>query len=261
MIRTSIASMFLRRLEKSQSVVSSSQTSRHLHKSVPCLKKAPKNLKGKSASSQRWMVRQLSDPYVQKAAADNYRCRSAYKLIEMDDKFRFLKPGLAVVDCGACPGSWTQVAVNRVNAAEGFPRGMVVGVDLQHMSPIPGAKLLSNCDFTLEETQEHIRKHLPNGKADVVLSDMAPNATGLASLDHDQIVSLQLSAFKFSKVVLREDGVFVCKLWDGSHCKKFQSVVGDVFKFVKVVKPQSSRSNSAELFVFARGYKKIRQDS
>ncbi|CAH1274455.1 MRM2 [Branchiostoma lanceolatum] len=254
-----VASMLLRRLEKSHSIMSLSQ--RQLHKSVPCLKKGPKNLKGKNSSSQRWIVRQLSDPYVQKAAAENYRCRSAYKLIEIDEKFRFLKPGLVVVDCGACPGSWTQVAVNRVNAAEGFPRGMVVGVDLQYMSAIKGAKLLSNCDFTLEETQEHIQKYLPNGKADVVLSDMAPNATGLSSLDHDQIVSLQISAFKFSKVVLREGGVFVSKLWDGSHCKMFQSVVGDVFKFVKVVKPQSSRSNSAELFVFARGYKRIKQDS
>ncbi|XP_078692800.1 rRNA methyltransferase 2, mitochondrial-like [Branchiostoma floridae x Branchiostoma belcheri] len=255
-----VASMLLGRLEKSRDVISSPQ--RHwLHKSGPCLKKAPKKLRGKNPSSQRWIVRQLNDPYVQKAAVDNYRCRSAYKLIEMDDKFRFLKPGLVVVDCGACPGSWTQVAVNRVNAAEGFPRGMVIGVDLQYISPINGAKLLSNCDFTLEETQEHIQKHLPNGKADIVLSDMAPNATGLSSLDHDQIVSLQTSAFKFSKIVLREGGVFVCKLWDGSHCKMFQSIVGDVFKFVKVIKPQSSRSNSAELFVFARGYKKIRQDS
>ncbi|KFM80523.1 putative ribosomal RNA methyltransferase, partial [Stegodyphus mimosarum] len=151
---------------------------RQISSSSPMRKTIPDNLKGKSKSSQEWLTRQLNDVYVKKCRYDRYRCRSAYKLLEIDEKYRILRPGLSVIDCGAAPGSWTQVVVRKMklDSADEKKKGLVIAVDLQHIDPLKGAIILKNSDFTDLAVQDEICKLLPTGKADVILSDMAPKA-------------------------------------------------------------------------------------
>ncbi|CAE1248558.1 rlmE [Acanthosepion pharaonis] len=217
----------------------------------------PHNLKGKSTSSQKWITRQLKDPYVKRAREESYRCRSAFKLVEIDDRFDLLRPGSVVIDCGAAPGSWTQVAVERVNAAgtaKSQKEGCVISIDKQFMVPVKGAITLATMDFTKGQTQNKVLEVLSGRKADIILSDMAPNTTGIRSMDHDLIIELCFSVLEFSRTVLRPDGALLCKLWQGHEQKELEQRLGDVFQTVKIIKPQASRGDSAEIFLLGKGY-------
>nr|ACO13969.1 ribosomal RNA methyltransferase 2 [Esox lucius] len=232
-----------------------------VHTSASLLKKAAHNLKGKSTADQRWIVRQLNDPFVEAAHVHNYRCRSAFKLLEIDDKYKLLKPGFSVIDCGAAPGAWSQVAVQRVNSTgsyEEFPRGTVVGIDLQRIAPLDGAHFLSNCDITDPVTHAKLLKLLPGGQAHIILSDMAPNASGFKEMDHEKLITMSLSLMDLADKVLRPGGSLICKYWDGALASVLQARLSAVFREVRTIKPKASRKESSELFLLARSYREIK---
>jgi len=207
-----------------------------------------KSTRGLTLSSRRWLTRQLNDPYVQKAKAAGYRSRAAYKLIEIDDKFKILKPGLHVVDLGAAPGGWTQVAVERIGST-----GFVVGIDLTPLDPIAGATLIC-ADFTDLQVQKELKKTL-KGPVHVVLSDMAAPSTGHPQTDHLRIMALAEEAFVFAQEVLEKGGVFVAKVLQGGTEKELLSLLKRHFEKVMHFKPPSSRSDSAEIYVIAIGFR------
>ncbi|XP_014283291.1 rRNA methyltransferase 2, mitochondrial [Halyomorpha halys] len=224
-------------------------------------KKIPINLKGKSKSSQDWLIRQLKDPYVENAKIKNYRSRSAFKLLEIDEKHKILCPGQCVVDCGAAPGGWTQVAVDKANAAltdKHAKQGFVVGIDLLQIFPIEGAVLLSGCDFRNKLSHEKLHKVLEGRRVDVVLSDMAPNATGIKEMDHDAIVSLAYEFIRFTLKVNKINGSMLLKLWDGGRLSKLEADLKQFYSSVKRVKPPASRSDSSEIFILAQDFKGVR---
>jgi 23S rRNA (uridine2552-2'-O)-methyltransferase len=204
--------------------------------------------KGRSPQSQRWLERQLNDPYVQAAKAAGYRSRAAFKLAELDEKFRLLKPGGRVVDLGAAPGGWTQVAVRKVGE-----RGRVVGLDLLPVDPIPGATILQG-DFQDQAAESSVEEAL-GGQADLVLSDMAPNTTGHAATDHLRIMALADLALDFALRVLAPGGAFVAKVFQGGSEKAFLDTLKARFATVRHAKPPASRKDSAELYVVATGFK------
>lgn len=204
--------------------------------------------KGRSPQSQRWLERQLNDPYVQAAKAAGYRSRAAFKLVELDEKFRLLKPGGRVVDLGAAPGGWTQVAVRKVGE-----RGRVVGLDLLPVDPVPGATILQG-DFQDQAAERQVEEAL-GGRADLVLSDMAPNTTGHAATDHLRIMSLAELALDFALRVLAPGGAFVAKVFQGGSEKAFLETLKQRFAQVRHAKPPASRKDSAELYVVATGFK------
>ncbi|XP_053670262.1 rRNA methyltransferase 2, mitochondrial [Anopheles nili] len=225
-----------------------------------CAKVIPNNLKGKSKSSQEWLTRQLRDPYVEKAKMMNYRCRSAFKLLELDQKYDLIKPGYTVIDCGAAPGSWTQIAVDQSNAHgkhTGKPRGMVIGVDLLQIYPIENAILFGNSDFLRKETQDRIRESLADRRVNCVLSDMAPNATGVRALDQDNITTLCYSVLRFAILMSTPSASLLMKIWDNGDVPKLESSIKEYYQTVKRVKPRASRDDSAENFILARGFRGI----
>lgn len=236
---------------------------RNLHSCTTLFREVPKNLKGKKHSSQLWLVRQLKDPYVEKAQKENYRCRSAYKLLEINDKFKILQPGHIVIDCGAAPGSWTQVAIKatNANAKEDGDVGTVFGIDKQPIYPIEGATLLSGMDFTDPASQNLLLKHLNGKKPNVVLSDMAPNASGIRDLDHEIIIQLAYTALKFALQISDRNGSFVCKIWDGGKSQQFEKDLLKFYKYVKSVRPNATRDESTEKFLVAREFKGIKSTS
>lgn len=233
---------------------------RYFSRSSSVAKEIPKNLKGKSKSSQDWLIRQLKDPYVENAKMQNYRCRSAFKLLEIDAKFNIMKPGMCVVDCGAAPGSWTQVAVEKTNANlkdSKAKQGMVVAIDRLPIYPIEGATILGNCDFTLPSSQEKLTSCLRNQKVDVALSDMAPNSTGIKNLDHEAIVNLAYLFIRFSLNVSRVGGCLLVKLWEGNMTSKVENDLHRFYGETKRIKPPASRSDSSEVFLLAKGFRGI----
>uniref|UniRef100_A0A131Z029 rRNA methyltransferase 2, mitochondrial n=1 Tax=Rhipicephalus appendiculatus TaxID=34631 RepID=A0A131Z029_RHIAP len=230
---------------------------RTLHASAAQLKVQPQNLKGKSKASQDWLTRHLNDPYVKQSRYDNYRARSAYKLVEIDDKYHILKPGYNVVECGAAPGAWTQVIVERINAngTDLTSRGTVIGLDILPIDPIPGATFLPKADILKPETTAKVLKCLGGKSVDAVLSDMAPNASGLKSLDHEAIVALSYAALLLSFRVLKVGGSFLCKIWNGSEAVKLSDDIKKFFTFVSYVKPPASRKDSGEIYILGREFK------
>ncbi len=224
-----------------------------MKKSAPhMLKTHVKTAKKRSAASTQWLQRQLNDPYVAMAKQQGYRARSAFKLIELDDKFRFLMPGKRVVDLGAAPGGWTQVAVQRVKSAPDNP--LVVGLDLLEMTPIAGAKT-TQLDF-LDDTAPDVLKGMLDGhKADVVLSDMAPNTTGMKDIDHLRIMGLLETAYAFACEILNPNGAFVAKIFQGGTEQNLLNEMKRRFKSVKHAKPPASRKESSEFYVVATGFK------
>uniref|UniRef100_A0A8C8SEI2 rRNA methyltransferase 2, mitochondrial n=1 Tax=Pelusios castaneus TaxID=367368 RepID=A0A8C8SEI2_9SAUR len=214
-------------------------------------------LKSKTGIEHRWLERHLKDPFVKATKQHNYRCRSAFKLLEMDDKHHILRPGLSVIDCGAAPGAWSQVAVQRVNALgvdPNAPVGFVLGVDLLQISPLEGAVFLSKMDVTDPVTLKKIQELLPTEKADVILSDMAPNATGIRELDHQKLISLCLSLLDLSQSILRPRGTILCKFWDGREAHILKNRLMELFQDVRTIKPQASRKESAEIYFLAKLY-------
>ncbi len=215
-----------------------------------------KSAKGRKLSSTLWLERQLNDPYVVRAKREGFRGRAAYKIMELDEKFGFLRPGARVVDLGCAPGGWCQVAVPRVNVlgdAGGKPVGRVIGVDLQEVEPIPGAEL-HRLDFLAEGADDEVKAWL-GGKADVVLSDMAAAASGHRATDHLRIVALAEAAAEFAMDVLEEGGTFVAKVLAGGAEGGLQAVLKRAFRKVANVKPKSSRADSSEKFVVAQGFR------
>jgi 23S rRNA (uridine2552-2'-O)-methyltransferase len=206
----------------------------------------------RTPSSQRWLERQLNDPYVAAAKRQGWRSRAAFKLIELDDKHRFLKPGLRVIDLGAAPGGWSQVAAERVRAVE--RKGQVIAIDLLPMEPIAGVEALC-LDFLDPDAPARLMAHLRDGKADVVLSDMAASTIGHAKTDHLRIMALAEAAAEFAGEVLSHGGTFLCKVFQGGTEHALLASLKRNFSAVRHVKPPASRSGSAELYVIATGFR------
>ena len=215
-----------------------------------------KTARGRKLSSTRWLERQLNDPYVARAKREGYRGRAAYKIMDLDDKYGFLKPGARVVDLGCAPGGWSQVAATRVNALgtqTGHQRGRVIGVDQQNVAPIPGVELYV-LDFMADGADTRV-KHWLNGPADVVLSDMASPASGHKQTDHLRIIALCEAAATFAFDVLEQGGAFVAKVLAGGAEGSLQTLLKQRFQKVVNVKPPASRADSSEKFVVAMGYR------
>jgi len=206
---------------------------------------------GKSLSSKLWLERQLNDPYVARAKREGFRGRAAFKLIEIDDKHHLLKPGARVVDLGAAPGGWSQVAAKRVGATAG--RGRVVAIDLLPLAPIAGVEFVE-LDF-LDPRAPDALKEMLGGPADVVLSDMAANATGHRKTDHLKIMALAEAAADFAREVLAPGGAFLCKVLQGGTEGALLAALKRDFASVKHVKPAASRTDSAELYLLATGFR------
>ncbi len=202
--------------------------------------------RGRTTQQQRWLQRQLNDPYVKAAQRDGWRSRAAFKLIELDARFKLLRPGLRVLDLGAAPGGWSQVAVRRGATC-------VVGLDLLPMDPVPGATLLQG-DFADDAMPARLLAEL-GGPADLVLSDMAPNTTGHASTDHVRIVALAQLALHFAAQVLAPGGGFVAKVFQGGSEKAMLEPLKRDFATVRHAKPPASRKESSELYVVATGFR------
>jgi 23S rRNA (uridine2552-2'-O)-methyltransferase len=215
------------------------------------LKQRLKTAKKRTLSSQKWLERQLNDPFVARAKREGFRSRAAYKLIEIDDKHRLLKPGQRVVDLGAAPGGWAQVAVKRVGGAHG--KGRVVGIDLLPIDPLPGAEFIT-LDFLDPDAPDRIMALL-GGPADVVLSDMAANATGHKKTDHLRIMGLAEAAAQFAREILAPGGAFIAKVFQGGTENQLLADLKRDFAVVRHVKPAASRADSAELYVMATGFR------
>lgn len=198
-------------------------------------------------SSKKWLDRQLADPYVQKAKAAGYRSRAAFKLIELNDRFRFLKPGQSVVDLGCAPGGWLQIV-------QEYKPSQLVGIDILPTDPMPGVTLLE-MDFSTDEAPTALQDALGGQQADVVLSDIAPNTTGHARTDHLRIIHLVELAVAFSIQILKPGGVFVTKVFQGGASDEILATLRQNFETVKHAKPGASRQGSAETYLVATGFK------
>jgi 23S rRNA (uridine2552-2'-O)-methyltransferase len=207
-----------------------------------------KDEKRRTLSSRTWLERQLSDPYVLRAKREGLRSRAAYKLTEIDDKYRLLKHGTRVVDLGAAPGGWSEIAVKRVGST-----GRVIAIDILDMKPIAGVEFL-HLDF-LDQTAPNRLKAMLGGKADIVLSDMAANATGHRPTDHLRIMALAEAAAPFAREVLAPGGAFLCKVLQGGTEAALLAELKRDFESVRHVKPPASRTDSAELYLLARGFR------
>ena len=220
------------------------------------LRQKVKTARGRKLSSTRWLERQLNDPYVQRARREGYRGRAAYKILELDDRFGFLKPGARVVDLGCAPGGWCQVAVPRINALgerAGKPQGRIIGLDLKEVEPIPGAEL-HVLDFLADGADDQVKAWL-GGPADVVMSDMAAAASGHKQTDHLRIIALCEAAAALAFDVLAEGGTFVAKVLAGGAEGSLQTLLKQRFDKVANVKPPASRADSSEKFVVATGFR------
>jgi 23S rRNA (uridine2552-2'-O)-methyltransferase len=215
------------------------------------LKVQVKSRRGRTLSSKLWLDRQLNDPYVARAKREGFRSRAAYKLIEIDDLQHLLRRGASVVDLGAAPGGWSQVAAKRVGTDEG--KGHVVAIDLLDMMPIPGVAFV-RLDF-LDPAAPDTIKGLLGGPADLVLSDMAANATGHRATDHLKIMALAEAAAEMAQDVLKPGGAFLCKVLQGGTEATLLAQLKRSFSSVKHVKPSASRADSAELYLLARGFR------
>ena len=205
-----------------------------------------KTAKGRKTSSTKWLKRQLNDPYVAKAQMEGYRGRAAYKLIEIDEKLGLLKPDMVVVDLGCAPGGWCQVAANK--------GASVIGLDILECDPLPDVTFLE-MDFNDDDAPEALLGALGGEKADLVLSDMAPNTIGHKNTDHLRIMHLVELAYDFAKQVLKEDGAFLAKTRQGGTSNDVLNALKKDFKTVKHIKPPSSRKDSSENFVIAQGFR------
>jgi 23S rRNA (uridine2552-2'-O)-methyltransferase len=202
-------------------------------------------------SSKLWLERQLNDPYVAKAKAQGFRSRAAFKLLEIDDKYRLLKPGMTVVDLGAAPGGWSQIAAKRVGAADG--KGKVVAIDLLEMPEIPGVSF-AQLDFLADDAPAKLIAMM-GGRADIVMSDMAANTTGHRKTDQLRMVGLVETAAAFAADVLKPGGTFVAKVFQSGADAELVAQLKRDFASVKHVKPASSRQDSSERYVLATGFR------
>lgn len=232
----------------STSVPGRQQTKAGARPADRALKTRLRTAEGRTIGSQKWLERQLNDPYVKEAKARGLRSRAAFKLEQMDDKFHLLKPGSRVVDLGAAPGGWTQVSLARAGGT-----AKVVAIDLLPVDPIPGAILIQG-DFQEAAAEQAVLAAL-DGQADLVLSDMAPNTTGHNATDHLRIMALAELALDFAGRVLAPGGGFVTKVLAGGSEKEFLATLKRDFAVVRHAKPPASRKDSAELYVVATGFR------
>jgi 23S rRNA (uridine2552-2'-O)-methyltransferase len=216
------------------------------------LKVRLKKTRGRTQSSKQWLERQLNDPYVAAAKREGYRSRAAYKLEEIAEKYAFLKPGSVVVDLGAAPGGWTQVAAKRVKAEDG--RGAVVALDILPFDPVPGTITLLQ-DFSEPQAEGRLLEALGGRKADAVLSDMAAPTTGHRPTDHLRIMGLAAEALDFAQKVLAPGGTFLAKVFQGGSERSLLDVLKRDFSTVRHIKPKASRTESPELYVLATGFR------
>jgi 23S rRNA (uridine2552-2'-O)-methyltransferase len=207
-----------------------------------------KTARQRTLSSTLWLQRQLNDPYVAEAKRQGYRSRAAFKLIQLDDRFHLLAPGKRVVDLGCAPGGWCQIAVSRVGR-----NGKVVGIDYLEMDPVTGAEILQ-LDF-LDPTAPDRLKSALDGKADIVLSDMAAPTTGHAPTDHLRVMALAETAYEFAAEVLAPGGSFVAKVFQGGTERSLLDRLKRDFTSVRHAKPPASRQDSAEVYVVAMGFR------
>lgn len=205
--------------------------------------------KNRTESSRKWLLRQLNDPYVAAAKEDGYRSRAAYKMLQLDEQFKLLKPNQRIVDLGAAPGGWSQVAV-----AVSGPKGKLIGIDLLPITPMVGAEFIQ-MDFLLPEAPDVLKKML-KGEADLVLSDMAHSTTGHAGTDHIRVMALAEVAAEFAMEVLAPGGAFVCKFFQGGSEKVLLDRLKKHFAKVKHAKPPASRKESSETYLVAQGFRK-----
>lgn len=207
-----------------------------------------KSKKKRTLSSRTWLERQLNDPFVRKAKQEGYRSRAAYKLIEIDEKYKILKKGAVVIDLGAAPGGWTQVIAQKIK-----PTGILIALDLQEIEPINENVTIIKGDFECEEIQEQLSKLIE--KADIIVSDMAASACGIPSVDHIRIMNLLESALEFSLKNLKKNGSFVAKVLRGGAEGELLKKLKIHFTQVAHFKPNSSRQDSSEMYVVAKGFK------
>lgn len=205
-----------------------------------------KTARGRKTSSTRWLERQLNDPYVREANRLGYRSRALFKLKEIDEKLKLVKPGMSIIDLGAAPGGWSEYVVSK-----GATK--VIGIDLLEIEEVPGAKFLK-MDFTDDDAEEILIKEL-DGRADLVLSDMAANTMGHKQTDHIRIMALVEMAYYFAIQVLKKDGVFLAKVFQGGAQSDLLTIMKKDFKTVRHVKPKASRKDSAEQYVVASGFR------
>ena len=220
------------------------------------LKVKVKSARGKTVSQVKWLQRQLNDPYVRRAQLEGFRGRAAFKILELNEKFNFLLPGSKVVDLGCAPGGWSQVAVDLVNAIgtkKNAKVGSVIGIDLQEMESLPGATF-HQIDFMADDSDLQV-KNILEGKANVVMSDMAASSSGHKKTDHLRIMALCETAAYFAFDVLEQGGTFVAKVLAGGAESDLQNLLKQKFTKVHNVKPPSSRSDSSEKFVVAMGFR------
>lgn len=207
-----------------------------------------KTAQGRKKSSTRWLQRQLNDPYVTQAKRDGYRSRAAYKLVDLNEKFHLLRPGMRVLDLGAAPGGWSQVALNIVG-----PQGKIVGIDLLPIDPIPGVIFFEK-DFHDDDAPQILTEAL-GGMAQLVMSDMAANTIGHTATDHLRIMALCELAYDFALTILEPKGSFVCKVLKGGAENELLKDMKQQFEVVKHAKPKASRADSAESYVVATGFR------
>jgi 23S rRNA (uridine2552-2'-O)-methyltransferase len=203
----------------------------------------------KSASSKQWLRRHVSDPYVRRSKKEGFRSRSAYKLLEIDERDKLLRPGQVIVDLGSAPGGWSQVAGKKVGAT-----GRVVAIDLLPMEPVEGVAFVQ-ADFTTPRGLEAVEKALGGRKADVVLSDMAPNLSGIPVSDQARAMALAEIALEFARLHLKPEGALLVKVFQGAGIDEYLRLARATFGKVLVRKPESSRGESAEQYLLARGLK------
>jgi 23S rRNA (uridine2552-2'-O)-methyltransferase len=211
-----------------------------------------KTAKSRDLASTLWLERQLNDPYVQEARKLGYRSRAAFKLAQLDDKCRLLKPGMRVVDLGAAPGGWTQIAVERTKALTS--KAKIVALDILPMDPVPPAIVL-HLDFTKDSAPDALKQAL-DGEADLVLSDMAAPTTGHRETDHIRIIALADMAYEFAAEVLAPGGAFVAKVFQGGSERELLARLKQDFATIRHVKPPASRAESAEVYVVAQGFRR-----
>jgi 23S rRNA (uridine2552-2'-O)-methyltransferase len=216
------------------------------------LKVRVKTGKGRTVSQKNWLERQLNDPYVHEAKKLGFRSRAAFKLSEIDDKYKFLKPGGRVVDLGAAPGGWSQVSAQRVKSVDG--KGKVIAIDIHGMDELPGVTIFKK-DFYDEDAPAVLIAALGGEKADCVLSDMASHATGHRQTDHINIVALAEAGYDFARHVLKPGGTYLAKVLRGGTESQLLNLIKKDFAIVRHVKPMASRDDSAELFLLATGFR------
>lgn len=208
----------------------------------------------KLRSNPAWIKRHINDPFVKQSVKDGYRARSVYKLIELNDKDKIIKKGMTVVDLGAAPGSWSQVVKEKLMGPDGKIQGRAIALDILPMGPIEGVNFIQG-DFREQEVADQLTELLQGEKVDVVLSDMAPNLSGVAAADAARCLLLNELALDFAKENLKKNGAFVCKVFQGSGYSQFVEQCKKLFKKVASRKPEASRTSSAEVYIVARDLK------